>query len=151
MTRAFAGFFSLALDLWFSTGSKTFLLRVKLETAFIDVAFLATVTALWDLANRLRRLRFPITNGGNVSAVTLDHVENIQGFGVLSIVDVVRDPELDRLAPSFERLHDFGESIVDYICLGVEKLLDGGDCVDLVGLNVAELVKIKKLIGCMVF
>ena len=132
MAKALARFISLVFGPRLSTRSLSFLLRMELKTVSGDVAFLATVTALGDFANRLRGLRFPITNGGNVSAVTLNHVESIQGLGVLSIIDIVCDPELDRLAPSFERLHDFGESIVDYICLGVEKLLNGGDCFDLV-------------------
>ena len=82
------------------------LLWMKLETVFGSVVFLDTVTALRSFASRLGWFRFPITNGGNVSAVRLDHIKDIQTFSILSVIDVVGNLELHGLAPAFKRLHD---------------------------------------------
>jgi hypothetical protein len=101
------------------------------------MAFLSAVTALWNFADLLRRLRFAISNCGYICAVTLNHVENVQSGSVRSVVDVVGNPKLNCLGPAFKRLHNFGQSIVDYICLGVEKLLNGVDGVDLVRLDIS--------------
>ena len=56
MARALAGLISFVLAPRLSTIALSLLVWVKLETVFGSVAFLATVTALRNFANRLGRL-----------------------------------------------------------------------------------------------
>ena len=108
MTRALAGLISFVLAPRLSASALSLLLWMKLEAVFGSVAFLATMTALRNvaIANSLGRLRLSITNGGNISAVRLDHIKDVQLLSVLRIVDVVGNPELYSLAPALERLHN---------------------------------------------